>query len=214
MQFFDMITALALGGILTILVLYVIVVYKKGWLRKDSRESKTHFLCPNPKCRKVFKEPIWLTDLSKTPPESYQSCPHCGANIQAAPSIIAKSSPQFESKPETHHVQKEIMSERAEFSSKPSSQTNTPSSEKLTSLQQQSQPKSWVQTFGPRKETPSEPTETPKKQDEKKPTDIPRSCVHYLGYVRTLPKNTPIPDECLWCPLIVRCLTGAEKVEA
>jgi len=31
-------------------------------------------------------------------------------------------------------------------------------------------------------------------------------CVHKFGYLRTLPKNTPIPDECFGCSQILECL--------
>lgn len=32
------------------------------------------------------------------------------------------------------------------------------------------------------------------------------SCKHKFGYLNSLPKNTPIPDECFGCPQIVECL--------
>jgi len=33
------------------------------------------------------------------------------------------------------------------------------------------------------------------------------ACSHYFGYLRTLPKNSALPDECLGCPKIINCLT-------
>lgn len=38
-------------------------------------------------------------------------------------------------------------------------------------------------------------------------------CLHYYGYLRTLPKNTPIPDECLGCQRVVECLVKAKTQE-
>jgi cytoskeletal protein RodZ len=32
------------------------------------------------------------------------------------------------------------------------------------------------------------------------------SCMHEFGYLGTLPKNSKIPDECLGCSRIVKCL--------
>lgn len=32
-------------------------------------------------------------------------------------------------------------------------------------------------------------------------------CLHHFCYLRTLPKNTPIPSECLGCPRVVECMT-------
>jgi type IV secretory pathway VirB10-like protein len=31
-------------------------------------------------------------------------------------------------------------------------------------------------------------------------------CVHKFGYLKTVPRNTPIPDECFGCPRILECL--------
>jgi len=201
MQFFDMITALTISGILVILVLYVIVVYKKGWLKRNSKASESYFLCPNSKCRRVFKDPVWLTDLSQTPPESYQACPHCSINLQISPSFQVKESSEFESAPKASPYIKGFKKSR----------------ERAHAIQKENfQEKKGIlrEAFEIHKETPSKPAETPKKLDEKNVSERPRACSHYFGYVKTLPKNTSIPDECLWCPWIVKCLTGAEKIEA
>jgi Ca2+/Na+ antiporter len=32
-------------------------------------------------------------------------------------------------------------------------------------------------------------------------------CAHHFGYLIELPKNTPIPSECLGCPQVVECMT-------
>lgn len=31
-------------------------------------------------------------------------------------------------------------------------------------------------------------------------------CSHKFGYLSSLPKNTPLPDECFGCPQIIECL--------
>jgi len=33
-----------------------------------------------------------------------------------------------------------------------------------------------------------------------------QKCVHEFGYLRDMPKNTPIPDECFGCPKVLRCM--------
>lgn len=42
-----------------------------------------------------------------------------------------------------------------------------------------------------------------------------KDCIHHFGYLRTFPKNSPIPDECFGCEKIVDCLVaknhGKEK---
>jgi hypothetical protein len=64
-----------------------------------------------------------------------------------------------------------------------------------------------IPTYQPPMETNAE-TEPPKsiveKPDEKKPAEEAR-CKHELGYLKTLPRNTPIPKECLSCRKIIEC---------
>ena len=33
-----------------------------------------------------------------------------------------------------------------------------------------------------------------------------QKCVHQFGYLKSMPKNTPIPDECFGCPKVLRCM--------
>jgi len=37
-----------------------------------------------------------------------------------------------------------------------------------------------------------------------------RECVHHFGYLKDLPKGTPVPDECFGCKKILRCLFPSE----
>jgi len=32
------------------------------------------------------------------------------------------------------------------------------------------------------------------------------SCAHFLGYLKTRPKDSPIPDECLTCAALMKCM--------
>jgi len=52
-------------------------------------------------------------------------------------------------------------------------------------------------------------------QNKLGPTPNRRDCIHHFGYLRTFPKNSPIPDECFGCEKIVDCLVsknhGKEK---
>ena len=61
-----------------------------------------------------------------------------------------------------------------------------------------------------RVETPEKP-ETTMQASKGKPTvrhspeDFQR-CIHNFGYLRNLPANTPVPDECFGCTKAMRCL--------
>ncbi len=198
---FDAVTIATVGGILGILVLYVAVVYKKGWLKR-SGAVETHFLCPNPKCRKPFAQPVMLADLSRTPPESHPACPHCGLDLNTIPYFKDK---------------------KRNFASR-----NTSSSPlfkkpiERSQLSRREAPKPGVVTDMPKPTVVAEkpvlplPVSVPKFQGDKKPSrKEARDCPHFFGYVKKLPKNTPIPDDCLGCPWIVECLTTEpDKIEA
>jgi len=41
------------------------------------------------------------------------------------------------------------------------------------------------------------------------PTNF-QECIHHFGYLRTLPKGTPVPDECFGCKKILQCLFPSE----
>jgi DNA-directed RNA polymerase subunit RPC12/RpoP len=203
------VTALTLGAIGTILLLYVIVLKRKGWLTEESR-AETSYLCPNPQCKKIFQEPIKLTDLSQSPPRVYLACPHCGLDMEKIPAVTSEKSKMEDqnieqTKPEIHELPNPEPAGQDHVGVKPKPpEDHLPKG--ATSPQASPQPK-------PSSQTPPKTVEARKKSDEKRPSDIPRACSHHFGYVKTLPKNASIPDECLWCPWIVECLAGA-KVEA
>jgi DNA-directed RNA polymerase subunit RPC12/RpoP len=35
--------------------------------------------------------------------------------------------------------------------------------------------------------------------------DSPAKCVHYFGFLNSIPKDAQIPDECLVCPKVLQC---------
>jgi hypothetical protein len=36
------------------------------------------------------------------------------------------------------------------------------------------------------------------------------NCAHEFGYLKDLPRNTPVPDECFGCPKVMQCLFPKE----
>jgi len=213
---FDLLTILAISGILAILAIYVIVVCKKGWLKRESKTDQAYYLCPNQKCKRVFKKPVWLTDLSRTPPESYQACPYCGINIQAiaSSSSLASPMPDVVRKPSPYLNEVRSQHGRPHFGKKAAATDRAESSPELPKPEDSQLPKPISEFPSTRKSAPEKPSDLPKKNVEKGSSESLKKCSHFFGYVRTLPKNTPIPDECLWCPSIVDCLTHESTVEA
>jgi len=44
--------------------------------------------------------------------------------------------------------------------------------------------------------------------EDKRSSLNPQQCPHFFEYVKSLPKGTPVPDECLGCQLLLECLSG------
>jgi hypothetical protein len=67
-------------------------------------------------------------------------------------------------------------------------------------------------TIDKTKQSPSEVyvSSVSKKGQEKSTNDIqktkPAGCAHFLGYLKKRPKNTPIPDDCLLCVAVMKCM--------
>ncbi|XHH09669.1 MAG: hypothetical protein ACFCUE_03315 [Candidatus Bathyarchaeia archaeon] len=60
-------------------------------------------------------------------------------------------------------------------------------------------------------ETPAPQTQASEPQTEVKPDSQspapPSVCAHYTGYLKNRPKNTPVPEECFTCTLMLDCMS-------
>ncbi len=212
---FQMVTALTIASIGAILLLYFIVLKRKGWLTEETK-SVTSYLCPNPQCRKVFEEPIKLTDLSQKPPRVFLGCPHCGIDMEKIPAISAEKA-----KTEDHDFPPIKPVVNGTQKTQPSQPSNKNTFD-VKSVSVQDPPSPAILQMPPQAKSPPKPlpqtltktAEINHKPEQRKSAEAVKACKHYLGYVKTLPKSTPIPDECMWCTSIVKCLTGTEKIEA
>jgi len=160
---FEVVTAITLAVIGIILVLYFMVLKRKGWLTENSHGS--YYRCPNPECRKIFDKPVALTDLSQNPTRLYSACPHCGFELETVSPV--KTSKKLEKAAKTPLKLEEPV-EQVEAS-------------KITKEKQSSPPSKSLQARPP-------------------------ECRHFFGYLKKIPKNTSIPDECFGCPRMVDCL--------
>jgi len=73
----ETITILTVITIAAILATYITVLRKNGWLGK----AELFYRCPNPQCRKIFRKPATVKDLSIAEEHVYQGCPECGADL-------------------------------------------------------------------------------------------------------------------------------------
>jgi hypothetical protein len=50
----------------------------------------------------------------------------------------------------------------------------------------------------------------PKTSSPTQPNAESQNCAHEFGYLKDLPRNTPVPDECFGCPKVMQCLFPKE----
>lgn len=214
---FDILTALAAASILVVLALYLTVVYRKGWLKKSPSES--FYLCPNPECRKIFQKPIVLTDLSKTPARVHPACPHCGFDLERASPFRGQKKPKMvvevpPSPKKSSVIEDASYVEKQKRLEEPMVSVRTPEPANSVGLTEiPGKPTIAVETQE-LPEVPSEGIEAPRIPKEEHPPTIsskqmeakPSGCPKFFGYLKRIPKNASLPDECFRCPKMVECL--------
>jgi hypothetical protein len=61
-----------------------------------------------------------------------------------------------------------------------------------------------LQKLGRKAPKPAKPAEPTEPQTREK--IVEKECPHYVGYLTTLPKGSPFPDECFGCRKVIQCL--------
>lgn len=74
----------------------------------------------------------------------------------------------------------------------------------LAEIRQTQQPHKQEQPKAKETHRPKPPPVTPATRTTQETTQT--GCTHNIGYLKTRPKNTPIPDECLTCDKMVDCM--------
>lgn len=90
---------------------------------------------------------------------------------------------------------------------KPPMQTNPPV--RITPVETQARQEPPTPVRSGIRETPKQEKAAPPPRAELTPTR--KDCLHHYGYLHSVPKNTPIPDECFGCPKIVDCLVSSNS---
>jgi len=58
----------------------------------------------------------------------------------------------------------------------------------------------------PKKREAQKETATRQTKPSTKQTDVNFQCSHQFGFLKQLPRNTAVPDECFGCPKVMQCL--------
>jgi len=141
-----------------------------------------------------------LTDLSEEPPRIHKACPHCGFELEAVSQFRVQKKPEMAVKippsPEEPAVkvktQKPVMSvESMEIPE------NTMVGKETQKPPAGTPERAEAQKFAKEEQPPT----TPSKLQARPP-----GCNHFLGYLKKIPKNTIIPDECFGCLKMIECL--------
>jgi len=134
--------------------------------------------------------------------------------------LLIKLKPSIETKPSTNRYLERrrntpIEPKRLVKPATPAETKKITSEESASPVETPKKPTESIQTKA-HAET-AEIAETEEEQKPKKDEEAKKSfllfgernfegCPHKFGYLNSLPKNTPIPDECFGCPQIVECL--------
>jgi hypothetical protein len=218
----ETVTIIAIIIICVILALYLSILKRNGWLSR----SNQLYRCPNLECKKIFRTPAKIKDLSETPPRIHYACPECGTDIEpflksgtsketateAKPKQPATPKPTYlNQKPEMPPTPQQSAPKPTYLKQKPATQ---PTTQKPVSLSQKSEPQpatpSQIQIKEPQ---PPQTVQTLKPAiigDSPKTKKSP-GCQHYFGYLGNREKNESIPETCLDCPNSLDCMLSNHK---
>jgi len=220
-------------------------ILNRATLSKKSRdavrltEEAVVGVCPNPRCRREFEEPILLTILSVTPPKQYEACPYCFAKLEQEPPIEQEAVPEPQVEQEeaigedeettanqsVNTVLEKVKNSGPRFFKKfkaliPSTRglkkekkekTKEPQAEPIVKEEKapKGEPKEAFQTDSSGKE------ETAKEESKTEPSAKKESgssgCPEAFGYLANRPKGVPIPQGCLTCPKMVDCVLSPRE---
>ena len=171
----EIVAIVAIALISLIFVVYLIILKKTGWIGGQSN----FYRCTNQECKKIFKKPIELKDLSQTPPRVYPACPECGVDLNTFFGSSNEKVPKISKQNIIHEKKPEVRS------------VETPNQNQ--------------QQFSILRERVKEakPSRDSKKT---KTVDVP-GCEYSFGYLagRNI-KQEGIPAICLSCPRTLECL--------
>ncbi len=196
-------------------------------------EKAVVVVCPNPRCRREFEEPILLTILSVTPPKQYEACPYCFANLEQVSPIEQKAvtEPRVEQEEaiekdeeeetaanlSVNAVLEKVMDSAPRFFKKVKSlipNTNGSKKEKKEKTKEPQAEPTVKEEKAPKKKPK---TESNVKKEKQKPEpsankeDGSSGCPETFGYLANRPKDVPIPQGCLTCPKMVDCILSPRE---
>jgi len=185
----DLVTAITIVLIGTILTIYLLILKKNGWIGETS-----NYRCPNPQCRKIFQAPLKVKDFS-TGKEVGFACPECGYDLgflnggKGLKETALQNGEELKIKDSVSKpIEARGLMANGGFKEPKASVVIHPTVEleKKPSLPKSNQ------------------TLLKQNLDDSK-EDNPSCCKHYFGYLRALPTQTENLDECFFCPMLLEC---------
>ena len=203
----ETVTIIAVLIICVILAIYLTILRRNGWLGGSDK----FYRCPNPGCKKIFRNPAKVKDLSETPHRIHYSCPECGTDVEPFLKSDTSKETTTEAKPKQPATPKPIY-----LKQKPEVQTTAQhSAPKSTYLEQKSETQPATPSQIQIKEPQSKQTDQTLKpvitEDNQKTTES-SGCQYYFGYLGNRQKNEAIPETCLACPNSLDCMLSKHKL--
>jgi hypothetical protein len=165
---------------------------------------------------------IYFLILKKEGSTARATCPECGYDLVSANNEKARRSifPSKQLKLIGKRVVKKIALRRKQ-ESKIKDSTSKPIETKALIINNANEPDAPEAKLLPKTESKENksPSETniilvlEQESDEIK-KEGPTGCIHYFGYLASLPKGTITPDECYSCSKLLECLAHAQLPES
>jgi FtsZ-interacting cell division protein ZipA len=203
----ETVSIIAVLIICVILAIYLTILRRNGWLGGSDK----FYRCPNPECKKIFRTPAKVKDLSETPHRIHYSCPECGTDVEPFLKSDTSKETTTEAKPKQPATPKPIY-----LKQKPEVQTTAQhSAPKSTYLEQKSETQpatpSQIQIKEPQPKQTDQTLKPDITEDNQKTTES-SGCQYYFGYLGNRQKNEAIPETCLACPNSLDCMLSKHKL--
>ena len=186
----DLVTAIAISLIITILAVYLSILKKYGWIGEPS-----NYRCPNPQCKTIFQTPLKVKGFSNKS-EVHFACPECGCDLGLLKDKNGLSEISLQGKSKLKIRDSDLKAIETEVS-----MTNRFSGE--------AKPLGASAPIVDSEEN-RVPQETNHVVSLKQKLDDPKKdgsafCNHYFGYLGGIQKDTENLDECYFCPRLLEC---------
>jgi hypothetical protein len=203
----ETVTIIAIIMICVILTIYLTILRRNGWLGGSDK----FYRCPNLGCKKIFRNPTKVKDLSETPHRIHYLCPECGTDLEPFLKSDTSKETTTEAKPKQPATPKPVyLNQKPEVQTTPQQSAPKPTYLEHNSETQPATP-SQIQIKEPQPKQ-TDQTLKPAITEDNSKTTKGSGCQYYFGYLGDRQKNEAIPETCLDCPNSIDCMLSKHEL--